>query len=143
MTVESPFIEPALIDETLFVIVDGGLRLLASRCDACATVTFPAQASCPCCTGTAVRHIPLPDEGVLWSWTTQGFPPKPPYARSVEAFEPYDVGYVELVDHVIVESVLVGTAGVELRIGAPMRLEIWPFTRADGSVVQTFGFTPA
>ena len=32
---------------------------------------------------------------MLWTWTTQGFEPKPPYVADGE-FEPYGVGYVEL-----------------------------------------------
>jgi uncharacterized OB-fold protein len=139
MTVDSPF---TLIDESLFVEHDGDLSLRGSTCEGCGTVTFPAQGSCPRCTSTAVRHVPLGRDGILWSFTTQGFAPKPPYAGPVEDFQPYAVGYVELPGEVIVESILVGVEGVDLQIGLVMHLEIWPFTRADGSVVHTFGFAP-
>ena len=40
----------------------------------------PAQRSCPRCTGTDLRTGPLEQTGRLWSWTIQGFEPKPPYA---------------------------------------------------------------
>ena len=32
---------------------------------------------------------------MLWTWTTQGFEPKPPYVADGDEFEPYGVGYVE------------------------------------------------
>jgi len=41
--------------------------------------------------------------GTLYTWTVQGFRPKPPYAGP-EGFEPYGVGYVELPGEVRVEA---------------------------------------
>ena len=70
-------------------------RLIGSSCAACATTTFPAQQSCPRCTGTDLRAVPLATTGRLWTWTIQGFEPKPPYAMD-GPFEPYGVGYIEL-----------------------------------------------
>jgi uncharacterized protein len=131
------------IDDALFTEVDGEVHLRGTRCAACGIVAFPAQASCPSCTGVDVVALPLPRRGTLWSWTTQHFPPKPPYRGVVDGFRPYHVGYVELPDHVMVEAVLVGTDGRDLAIGQPMRLELWPFRRSDGSAVQAFGFAPA
>ena len=49
-----------LVDPSLFTSVDGELSLLGSECAACATVTFPAQASCPRCTGADVAPRALP-----------------------------------------------------------------------------------
>ena len=40
-----------------------------------------------------IREL-LPSRGTLWTWTTQGFEPKPPFVPDGE-FEPYAVGYVE------------------------------------------------
>jgi uncharacterized OB-fold protein len=84
----------------------------------------------------------LARRGVLWSFTVQGFRPKPPYAGP-EEFEPYGVGYVELPGQVIVESRLTENNPEKLAIGAAMELAIIPFRRDDeGNDVVTFAFRP-
>ena len=124
-------------------------RLIATSCVACATTTFPKQASCPRCTGTDMREVTLATRGRLWTWTIQGFEPKPPYAGPTP-FEPYGVGYVELAadapgaSSVLVESRLSESSPDRLSIGAEMDLQIVPFRRdADGTEVVTFSFRPA
>jgi len=127
--------------------VEGGC-LIGSTCTACGTTTFPAQGSCPRCTGTAMRTGPLARTGRLWSWTVQGFEPKPPYAAD-GPFSPYGVGYVELATEdgagtVLVESRLTEADPARLEIGAPMRLTFIPLRRDDsGAKVMTFAFEPA
>ena len=60
-------------------------------------VTFPTQDSCPRCASTAMEETLLARRGTLWAWTTQSFPPPPPYAGPTGAdFVPFGVGYVEL-----------------------------------------------
>ena len=51
-------------------------------------------------------RLGLGHSGRLWSWTIQGFEPKPPYdgSSSHAGFEPYGVGYVELEGGLKVES---------------------------------------
>jgi uncharacterized OB-fold protein len=126
----------------------GRPRLIGSTCTACATTTFPAQRSCPNCTGTDLRTGPLTETGRLWSWTIQGFEPKLPYAAD-GPFTPYGVGYVELATEdgtgsVLVESRLTEADPARLEIGAPMRLTFIPLRRDDsGAKVMTFAFEPA
>jgi len=126
----------------------GGPRLIGSTCAACGTTTFPVQRSCPRCTGTELRAGPLAETGRLWTWTIQGFEPKPPYAAD-GPFAPYGVGYVELATEdgrgaVLVESRLTTADPGLLRIGAPMRLTFIPLRRdVSGSRVMTFAFEPA
>lgn len=98
-------------------------QLIAGRCEDCGVVAFPRQASCPKCTGGSVVERLLPDVGVLWSWTVQRFPPKPPY-RSTGDFVPYGVGYVEFPGECIVEGRLTTADPQQLRIGSPMRLTL-------------------
>jgi uncharacterized protein len=112
-------------------------RLLGSRCERCATVTFPRQSSCPRCTSVDVREYPLATRGHLWTWTIQCFEPKPPYA-SDDAFEPYGVGYVELPGEVRVESRLTEADPTRLSIGMPMELTVIP---APGGKL-TYAFRP-
>ena len=126
----------------------GRPRLIGSTCTACGTTTFPAQRSCPRCTGTDLQTGPLTDTGRLWSWTIQGFEPKPPYAAD-GPFTSYGVGYVELATEdgtgsVLVESRLTEADPARLEIGAPMRLTFISLRRDDsGAKVMTFAFGPA
>src|ERR1700682_5935073 len=103
-------------------------QLIGARCRACGTVTFPAQSSCPRCTATDMEEQLLDRDGTLWTFTIQGFQPKPPYAGP-EPFEPYGVGYVELPGQVMVEARLTESDPSRLRIGQPMALVVMPFRR--------------
>jgi uncharacterized OB-fold protein len=96
-----------------------------------------------------MREVTLATRGRLWTWTIQGFEPKPPYAGPAP-FEPYGVGYVELAadadgaSPVLVESRLSESTPERLVIGAEMDLEIVPFrTDDDGTEIVTFSFRPA
>jgi uncharacterized OB-fold protein len=99
-------------------------------------VTFPAQCSCPRCTSVDVEERLLGREGTLYTWTVQGFRPKPPYAGPDE-FRPYGVGYVEIAGEVRVEARLTVADPDRLRIGMPVELVIVPF----GDKV-TYAFAP-
>ncbi len=128
------------VDPGLFVQGEEGPALLGARCGACGTTTFPKQESCPDCTRVDMEECLLPREGTLWSFTVQGFRPKPPYSGP-EPFEPFGVGYVQLGDAVIVEARLTENDPSRLRIGAPVELVLEPFTQdPDGTPVVTFAF---
>jgi uncharacterized protein len=97
-------------------------RLVAGRCGACGEVSFPLRERCPGC-GADVERVLLPPEGTLWTWTTQGFEPKPPYVPDGDGeFEPYGVGYVEFDGYLRVEGRLTESDPDRLRIGMPMRV---------------------
>jgi len=88
-----------------------------------------------------VEPWPLQRKGSLWSFTSQDFRPKPPYAGPGEGphdFQPYLVGYVELPGEVIVESLIVEAALADLRIGMAMELVIVRFNAQH----TTFAFRP-
>jgi uncharacterized protein len=130
------------ITDGLFTWPSDEPRLVGSRCTGCGNVSFPSQASCPRCTGTDVSEHLLARDGVLWTWTVQGFRPKsPPYIGPAE-FEPYAVGYVELPGEVKVESRLVDVDPADLEIGMPMELALVPFTPETGETVVMFAFRP-
>jgi uncharacterized OB-fold protein len=125
----------AVVDEALFASTEP-VALQGSACAECRAHVFPAQSSCPMCAGLAVRAVPLPTVGTVWSWTTQRFAPKAPFRT--DGFLPFSIGYVDL-GPVIVEGWLLGKT--EWRIGEPVRLELAKaWTEADGSVVHTYGF---
>ncbi|HEU0199890.1 MAG TPA: OB-fold domain-containing protein [Burkholderiaceae bacterium] len=84
--------------------------------------------------------------GVLWSWTIQGFLPKPPYnsGETPDTFKPYGVGYVEMACGLKVESRLTVADPTALRIGMPMAVTLVPYRVAEaGEQVATFAFEPA
>lgn len=123
-------------------------RLLGGSCAGCGTTTFPRQSSCPRCTGTDMREVPLATHGPLWTWTIQGFEPKSPYAGE-GPFEPYGVGYVELAadadgaSPVLVEGRLLQNSRDRLRIGEEMELRFVPFCHdSEGHQLITFSFGP-
>ncbi|GAA4681278.1 hypothetical protein GCM10023197_42250 [Gordonia humi] len=87
-----------------------------------------------------MERVALPTEGTLWSYTVQYFPPKPPF-RTVEPFEPYGLGYIDLGD-VCVESRLTVNDPAALTLGMPMRLVTITAFLDGGVPVQTFAFAP-
>ncbi len=120
-------------------------QLIGGRCSACSAVTFPAQGSCARCGSLDVVDELLPRRGTLWTFTTQEFLPKEPYAggETAETFRPYGVGLVQLGDVVRVEARLTEADPEELRIGMEMELRIVPFrTDDDGTEVMTYAFRP-
>ena len=122
-------------------------RLIGGRCAACQHLGFPAGVSCERCGATEVTDTLLPEQGTLWTFTTQNFrPPSPPYDGSdtAETFQPFAVGYVDLGGEGMVEARLTEPDPARLMIGQQMQLVIVPYTtRADGTEVMTFAFAPA
>lgn len=114
-------------------VVDGGARLVAGRCNVCGTPYFPLRAQCSC--GGDVERLLLPNRGTLWTWTTQGFEPKPPYVADAGEFEPYGVGYVEFDGFLRVEGRLTQADG--LAIG--MLVEVVALERGART---TYAFAP-
>lgn len=84
-----------------------------------------------------LERIELSSTGTLWSWTSQEFQPKPPFAGP-EPFEPFLLGYIELANEVIVESRIVGTSIDQLTLGMPMQLVIVAFDEHR----STYAFRP-
>jgi len=108
-------------------------------------VAFPLPPSCPRCGATDVERHLLPRRGTLFTWTTQDFLPKEPYAsgETLETFQPYGVGLVQLGDEVRVEARLTEANPAKLRFGMEVELVVVPFrTDADGTEIVTFAFEP-
>jgi uncharacterized OB-fold protein len=120
-------------------------QLIGGRCAGCAAVTFPVQPSCARCGSVEVEQHLLPRRGTLWTFTTQGFLPKEPYAggETVETFTPFGVGVVQLGDEVKVEGRLTESDPAKLAFEMEVELVIVPFrTDDDGTQVMTFAFAP-
>lgn len=119
-------------------------HLVGSRCAACDATVFPAQPRCPKCSGDQTARELLPRTGTLVAWTTQGFPPGPPYLGPAgKDFAPFGVGLVQLGDVVRVEGRLTENDPDKLQFGMPVELAMVPFAAdADGNEIVTFAFRP-
>lgn len=119
-------------------------QLIGSRCADCSATVFPAQARCPKCSGANTEEVLLPRRGTLIAWTTQGFPPGPPYKGPTgKDFVPFGVGLVQLGDIVRVEGRLTENDPAKLQFGQEVELTMIPFTTdEDGNEIVTFAFTP-
>jgi uncharacterized OB-fold protein len=133
------------IDPQLFEWPSQDPRLLGSECQQCGVIAFPSQSSCPSCCGSNIVPRRLGISGRLWTWTTQEFLPKPPYAlaRTPKEFVPFRLGYIELPGEVLVEARIRAPERQALTIGMPMRLMFEPlFTDEAGVEVVSFAFAP-
>jgi uncharacterized OB-fold protein len=139
-------LEARPIAEGLFTWPTAEPQLIGARCDDCGARTFPAQSYCPRCASTSMAEVLLPRTGSLWTWTVQGFRPKsPPYKGddTVDTFEPFGVGYVDLGGELLVEARLTENDPERLEIGAVFELVLIPVYREDdGTEVLTFAFRP-
>lgn len=123
-----------VVDESLFASLDP-VALRGSHCRSCDATVFPAQRTCPMCTGEDVDVVALPTRGRVWSWTVQRFEPKPPFRT--DGFTPFAIGYVDL-GPVIVEGWLIGS--LEWEIGDEVDLQLAPAWTDDGETVHAFAF---
>lgn len=134
-----------LIADGLFRIDGERAVLLGSKRRSTGAVRFPAERPELLDDQDDIVLIELSTQGTLYTFTTQEFPPPLPYKgdRSPERFKPYVVGYVELPDGVLVESLIVGADASGLRIGQSMVSTPTALEAADGQSFVTFAFTPA
>jgi uncharacterized protein len=135
----------ALIAEGLFRVDDDRAVLFGSKRRSTGAVRFPAERPELFDDTDDIVSIELSTQGTLFTFTTQEFVPPLPYKgdRSPERFKPYVVGYVELPEGILVESLIVGADAPQLRIGQPMASTTTTLDTTDGQSLVTFAFTPA
>jgi uncharacterized OB-fold protein len=123
---------------------DPNPQLIGSNCGACGATVFPVQNRCPKCSAAEMSEVKLPRRGTLVAWTTQGFPPGPPYKGPTgKDFVPFGVGLVQLGDVVRVEGRLTENDPAKLQFGQEVELTMVPFTTdEDGNEIVTFAFRP-
>src|SRR5271163_1077482 len=139
----------ALITEGLFRVDGDRAVLFASRRRSSGAVKFPAERP-ELFDGDPdiqedIEPIELSTEGTLYTYTTQEFPPPLPYKgnRSPDLFRPYVVGFVELAEGVLVETLIVDATAAELRIGQPLVSTTTTLETDGGQSLLTFAFRPA
>jgi len=115
-------------------------RLIGQRCADCGTYYFPPGASAcrnPDCGGGALEPTPLSATGRLWSYTSAGYRPPPPYV-SPEPFAPFAIAAVELAAEgmIVLGQVVAGVPADALEVGMEMELALETlFTEGDDEVV--------
>lgn len=139
----------ALITEGLFRVDGERAVLLASRRRSTGVVKFPAERP-ELFDGDPdiqqdIEAIELSTEGTLYTYTTQEFPPPLPYKgiRDPKVFQPYVVGFVELAEGVLVESLIVDVTADELEIGQSLVSTTTTLETEDGRSLMTYAFKPA
>ena len=134
-----------MLTEGLFRIDGDRAVLFGSRRRSTGAVKFPPERPELFDDDTDIEQIELATEGTLYTYTTQEFPPPLPYKgpRSSDEFRPYIVGFVELADGLLVESLIVDVDDIAtLRIGDTLVSTIFEFTTADGHTLLTYAFKP-
>ena len=137
-----------LITEGLFRIDGERAVLFASRRRSSGAVKFPAERP-ELFDGDAeiqsdIEAIELSTQGSLYTFTTQQFPPPLPYKgnRDPKVFTPYVVGFVEMAEGVLVETLIVGATADELTIGQSLVSTTTTLETEDGKSLTTFAFRP-
>ncbi|MGW4587830.1 Zn-ribbon domain-containing OB-fold protein [Amycolatopsis thermoflava] len=110
-------------------------RLLGSRCDRCATVSFPAREFCPGCRAVeGIRETELSPAGTVYSFTVVRQAPP-----GVEV--PYVLAYIDLPEGVRVLAQISGVAPEDVAIGLPVHLELTTTGQdADGADLVGYRF---
>ena len=103
-------------------------ELIAARCTACGSYRFPPGVSrCPnpACGADALEPAPMSRRGALWSYTTNHYPPPPPY-RAPEPFAPYTIAAVRLAREgmVVLGQLAEGVDVSSLAVGCEMELAL-------------------
>lgn len=135
-----------LITEGLFRVDDDGRAVLfGSRRHSTGAIKFPAERAELFDGDLDIEPIELSTEGTLYTFTTQEFPPPLPYKgyRTPDKFTPYVVGFVELAEGVLVESLIVNASAGDLSIGQSLVSTTTVLEDAEGQTVTTFAFQPA
>jgi len=139
----------ALITEGLFRVDGDRAVLFASRRRSSGVVKFPAERpelfdGSPD-TQADIESLELSTEGTLYTFTTQEFAPPLPYKgnRDPNTFRPYIVGFIELEEGLLVESLIIGAPAGDLRIGQQMVSAITALETEGGETLRTYAFRPA
>jgi uncharacterized protein len=139
----------ALITGGLFRVDGERAVLFGSRRRSTGVVKFPAERpelfdGSPD-TQADIEPLELSTEGTLYTFTTQEFPPPLPYKgnRDPKTFRPYIVGFVELEEGLLVESLIIDAAAGDLRIGQPMVSATTTLETEAGESFLTFAFRAA
>ncbi len=105
----------------------GEAQLLGTRCKACGTYYFPRETTfcrSPVCEGADFEEVPLSRTGRLWSFTSNGYEPPPPYVSPTKPFVPFAIAAVELAREkiVVLGMVVAPFTCADLKVGMEMEI---------------------
>lgn len=133
---------PSPLVDGLFTWPSDEPQLLAGRCRECETLAFPSwyQLHAPNCSGEPCEVLPLGRRGILVSWTTQRFPPPPPFP-SGDPFEPFAMGAVAFSEGIQIVGHLSGKNLDGFAVGQQVEVIVEPLSSDDeGDKVLTWRF---
>lgn len=138
-----------LITEGLFRVHGERAVLFGSRRRSTGVVKFPAERP-ELFDGSPdiqsdIEPVELSTEGTLYTFTTQEFAPPLPYKgnRDPKSFQPYIVGFIELEEGLLVESLIIDASAADLRIGQRMVSATTTLETEAGESFLTYAFRPA
>jgi hypothetical protein len=107
---------------------EGAPALLGSRCAACGTYAFPAEAQfCrnPDCVSQEFETVELSRRGRIWSYTDARYQPPPPYVAA-DPYVPFCLAAVELAAEklVVMGQVTAGVTVDDLKVGDEVELVV-------------------
>lgn len=102
-------------------------RLLGSVCSTCGTYYFPAQnyfCQNPVCDSDKFQNVELSSRGRIWSFTSAGYPPPPPFVVTQEPYQPVLLAAVELAKEkmTVLGQMVDGVRVQDLKIGDEVEL---------------------
>jgi uncharacterized OB-fold protein len=103
---------PSSLDETP--------QLMGNKCLNCGEIFFPANPICLNCQNKNMKKIKLSNKGKIWSYTTIMLAPPKWYKGPV----PFDLGYIELPEKILIWSRLLGAEPGTFKIGQEVELKI-------------------
>ncbi len=120
---------PVAAKEGWFTLDVDNPRLLGSRCTACGSIFFPAEATyCrnPACDSESFEERPLSNRGRVWSYTNACYTPPAPFVPKTDPFEPFALAAVELPDEklIVLGQVTDGVTVDQLSIGQDIELAL-------------------
>jgi uncharacterized protein len=128
--------QKVVLKEGLFKEDSKGPLLVASKCNGCGRVFFPAREYCPECFGKDMKQVSLHGPGRLYSYTISQMPTqhyKPPYA----------IGWIEFPEGLRVFGQIKGWQERPLKIGIEMKLIIDTLWTEAEKEVTGYKFEPA
>ncbi len=122
-----------------FEVDDNGVRLKASKCNACGEVFYPRRLVCAKCLNEGCADVLLSTSGTLFTWTWVRVPL---FAKTNATVSAYGVGQVDLPEGPRIQAILQGDEG-DFAIGMQLELDTETLRQNDdGDDVVIYRFKP-
>ena len=120
---------------------EGG-HLIGSKCRLCGELFFIERDFCENCQSQELETVSLSSKGKLYAFSVMYYPAPPPYVPP-KPFVPYGVGWIELPEGLVLNSLLTENDPKKLKVGMDMELVIEKFGEdKDGNELMVCKFRP-